>query len=157
MATVDELITELAPVVSVHGVDLDEVNLSKAGNRRVLTIALDCDGGVDLDVVAAVSRSISEHLDESDIMGAAPYVLEVSSRGVDKPLLTPTHWRRNNGRLVKVVGSAIDAVGRITSSDDTSVTLNIKGQNKTVAFDDISKAMIQVEFNRVDTTDELED
>lgn len=153
MATVDELVKVLTPVVSAFGIDLDEVTLSKAGNRRVLAISLDRDGGIDLDGVAEVSRAISEFLDESDVMGAAPYVLEVSSRGIDKPLLTATHWRRNTGRLVKVVGSAIDAVGRIVSSDDTSVVLNVKGQMRTIAFDGISKALIQVEFNRTEETE----
>ena len=150
MATVDELLKVLAPVVSAQGVELDEITLSKAGNRRVLAISLDRDGGIDLDAVADASRAISEFLDESDVMGATPYVLEVSSRGIDKPLSTPAHWRRNHGRNVKVVGSAIAAIGRIVSSDDNSVVLNVKGQMRTIAFDDIAKAIVQVEFNRTD-------
>lgn len=153
MATVDELVKVLTPVVSTFDIDLDDVSLTKAGNRRVLAISLDADGGIDLDQVAEVSRAISEYLDESDVMGAAPYVLEVSSRGIDKPLTTAAHWRRNIGRLVKVVGSAIDATGRIVSSDDTSAVVNVKGQMRTVAFADISKALIQVEFNRTEDTE----
>lgn len=148
MATAEELLKVLAPVVDSFGIDLDDVSLSKAGSKRILSISLDRDGGVDLDAVAEVSRGISELLDATDIMGATPYVLEVSSRGVDKPLTKPVHWHRNVGRLVKVVGSSIHVTGRVVSSTDNSVVLNIKGQMRTIAFDDVAKAHVQVEFNR---------
>lgn len=150
MATAEELLEVLTPVVETFQIELDDVSLSKAGSKRVLAISLDRDGGVDLDAVAEVSRAISEHLDSTNIMGSGPYVLEVSSRGVDKPLTKPAHWRRNIGRLVKVVGSAIDATGRIVSSSENEVVINVKGQIRTFALDDIAKAHVQVEFNRPD-------
>lgn len=150
MATNDVLIDELTPIVAALGLEIDDVNVSKAGNRRVLAISLDRDGGLDLDLVADASRAISEHLDDSDVMGSAPYVLEVSSRGIDKPLTTAAHWRRNIGRLVKIVGGSVDVVGRIVSSDDAAVVLNVKGQMRTIEFASISKALVQVEFNRAD-------
>lgn len=144
----DELFAELEPVVARFDLDLDELRLTKAGKRRVLEVVLDGDGGVDLDVVAAVSRAISEHLDESTIMGEMPYLLEVGSRGVGRPLTKPAHWSRNIGRLVKVAGDAIDVTGRIVAFDDPSVTLDVNGTERIVDFTTISRAMIEVEFNR---------
>jgi ribosome maturation factor RimP len=153
----DELIAELEPVVAQFGLDLDELRLTKAGKRRVLEVVLDGDNGVDLDVVAAVSRAISEHLDASTIMGQLPYLLEVGSRGVGRPLTKPAHWSRNVGRMVHVVGDAIDVTGRIVAFRDPQVTLDVEGSERVVDFTTISRALIEVEFNRKATEDQFDD
>ena len=74
---------------------------AKAGRRSVVRVIVDSDGGVDLDAVADVSKAVSDALDEADPLGEQPYVLEVTSPGVDRPLTEPRHWRRNIGRKVK--------------------------------------------------------
>ena len=80
----------------------------------MLRVAVDKDGGVTLDDVAEATRAVSEVLDESDVMGEQPYTLEVTSRGVDRPLTLPRHWRRNADRLVTVTLTAGEQVtGRI--------------------------------------------
>ncbi len=87
----------------------------------MLRVAVDKDGGVTLDEVADATRAVGEVLDGSDVMGQQPYTLEVTSRGVDRPLTLPRHWRRNHDRLVKVTpheGEAI--VGRITAPPTTA-------------------------------------
>ena len=68
--------------LSVLGLDLEAVELTPAGKKRVLRVALDKDGGVTLDEVADATREINRVLDESDVMGEQPYTLEVTSRGV---------------------------------------------------------------------------
>src|SRR5215216_6418819 len=97
----DRLAGLLAEPIEALGLDLEAVDLSKAGKRSVLRVAVDKDGGVDMDDVAAATREVSQLLDESDVMGGGSYTLEVSSPGVDRPLTLPRHWRRNAGRLVK--------------------------------------------------------
>jgi ribosome maturation factor RimP len=144
----DELFAELEPVVARFDLDLDELRLTKAGKRRVLEVVLDGDNGVDLDVVAKVSRAISEHLDESHIMGETPYLLEVGSRGVGRPLTKAAHWARNVGRLVHVTGDVMDFTGRIVSFDEPHVILDVEGNERVVDVHTISRAMIEVEFNR---------
>ena len=84
------------------GLDLEAVELTPAGRRRVLRVAVDKDGGVTLDDVAEATKEVSRLLDASDVMGEQPYTLEVTSPGIDRPLTLPRHWRRNAGRLVKV-------------------------------------------------------
>jgi ribosome maturation factor RimP len=104
---------------------------------------------VTLDDVAEATREVSRVLDDSEIMGEQPYTLEVTSRGVDKPLTLPRHWRRNETRLVRAVladGSTI--TGRITSSDDASARLDVDGTMREIAFADVTKAQVQIEFNR---------
>jgi len=133
------------------GLDLEAVELTPAGKRRVLRIAVDSDGGVTLDDVAAATRAINDVLDGSDAMGELPYTLEVTSRGVDRPLTAPRHWRRNRSRLVKVtLGDGTVVTGRIGESDDDQVALDVDGSPRAVPYADVKKALVQIEFNRKD-------
>ena len=85
------------------GVDLEDVEVVKAGRRHVVRVVVDRDGGVDLDLVASVSQRVSELLDAPPLSDQlpGPFVLEVTSPGVDRPLTEPRHWRRARGRLVQ--------------------------------------------------------
>jgi len=148
-ATRDRIEAELLGPLSALGLDVEAVEITPAGKRRVLRVAVDKDGGVNLDDIAGATREVSSVLDESDVMGEHPYTLEVTSRGVDRPLTLPRHWRRNETRLVKVAlveGGEVE--GRITSSTDEAVTLDVDGSDREVAYADIAKARIQIEFNR---------
>jgi ribosome maturation factor RimP len=92
---------------------------------------------------------VSGLLDDSDLMGESTYTLEVTSRGVDRPLTEPRHWRRNRDRLVKVsLRDGTQLTGRVTDSDDTGVTLDVDGSARRLAYDAVGKALVQVEFNR---------
>jgi ribosome maturation factor RimP len=87
-------------------------------------------------------------------MGEQPYTLEVTSRGVDRPLTLPRHWRRNASRLVKVTLASGDTVtGRIQESGDEAATLDVDGERREVAYAEVKKALVQVEFNRRTTDD----
>src|SRR5687767_13711543 len=93
----------IVPVVEGAGYDLEELVVTPAGRRSVVRVVVDRDSGVTLDDIAEVSRAVSDVLDgEDDGMGRTPYVLEVTSPGVDRPLTELRHWRRNIGRLVTV-------------------------------------------------------
>ncbi|MDQ1682331.1 MAG: ribosome maturation factor RimP, partial [Frankiaceae bacterium] len=96
------LVQLLEPVVAATGADLEDVQVRAAGRRSVVEVVVDRDGGVTLDDVAEIARVVSEALDADDPLGETPYTLEVGSRGVDRPLTLPRHWRRAIGRLVKV-------------------------------------------------------
>jgi ribosome maturation factor RimP len=135
--------------LSVLGLDLEAVELTPAGKRRVLRVAVDQDGGVTLDEIAEATRAVSGLLDDSDLMGETTYTLEVTSRGVDRPLTEPRHWRRNRDRLVKVsLRDGTQLTGRVTDSDDTGVTLDVDGSPRRLAYDAVGNALVQVEFNR---------
>ena len=140
---------ELVGPLSTLDLDLEAVELSPAGKRKVLRIAVDTDGGVTLDDIAEATKKVSSILDSSDAMGEQAYTLAVTSRGVDRPLTLPRHWRRNEGRLVKVsLVEGGEVTGRIGPSDDDKVALDVKGIHREVAYADIAKAKVQIEFNR---------
>ncbi|MBC9732220.1 ribosome maturation factor RimP [Nocardioides marmotae] len=140
---------ELRDPLHALGLDVEAVEITPAGKRRVLRVAVDKDGGITLDDVADATRAVDQVLEASDVMGEQPYTLEVTSRGVDRPLTLPRHWRRNADRLVKVTTTDGETfTGRITTSDEVGATLDITGRARRVAYDQVAKALVQVEFNR---------
>ena len=148
-ATRDLLAEQLTGPIGSLGLDLEAVDLSNAGKRRVLRVAIDKDGGVTMDDIADATREVSRLLDDTDLMGQQAYTLEVSSPGVDRPLTLPRHWRRNTGRLVKVVLDKGDPVtGRITETDDTGAVLDVEGADHRVEYAAVKKAKIQIEFKK---------
>lgn len=150
-ATRDRIVAELSGPLAAMGLDVEAVEVTPAGKRRVLRVAVDKDGGVTLDDVAEATKEISRVLDDSDVMGEMPYLLEVTSRGVDRPLTLPRHWRRNAGRLVKVtLVEGGDVTGRVVDSDDEAARLDVEGETHEVKYADVAKATVQIEFNRKD-------
>jgi ribosome maturation factor RimP len=145
----DRIEAELDDPLRALGLDLEAVEITPAGKRRILRVAVDKDGGVTLDEVAEATREVNRALDESDVMGEQPYTLEVTSRGVDRPLTLPRHWRRNAGRLVKVtLADGSSATGRVLESTDDRVVLEVSGARREVGYAEVRKALVQVEFNR---------
>jgi ribosome maturation factor RimP len=148
-AAMDQLGSLLGPVVSECGFDLDHIEVKAAGRRRLVRVLIDSDDGVTLDDVALVTRAISLAMDAHQAMGEASYTLEVSSRGIERPMTLPRHWRRNVGRLVKV--GRLDggtSTGRILRSDLTSATIDVDGDEQIIDFIDVKQAQIQVEFSK---------
>lgn len=156
----------LGPVVEGLGLVLDDVTLTSAGRRRMLRVVLDlpvessaelpvdaaAQDSLSLDAVAQAAREISATLDSSDVMGGTPYVLEVTSPGVERPLTEPRHFRRNLRRKVVVTladGSQVE--GRITTAAD-ELTLSVQGAKKgttqfrEIAWPDVVQGLVQVEF-----------
>jgi len=139
------------------GLDLEAVELTPAGKKRVLRVAVDKDGGVTLDDIADATRTVSGVLDDdaaADLTGEQAYTLEVTSRGVDRPLTEPRHWRRAVGRLVgvDVAGGKRDGgsriTGRVVATDDAGVLLEVDGAERPIPWADLGRGKVQVEFNR---------
>jgi ribosome maturation factor RimP len=143
----------LTPVLAQFGLELEAVEIIPAGKRRLLRVVVDGDGpdgtGPLLDGIAEASKAASAVLDTSDVTGNAAYTLEVTSRGVSRPLELPRHWRRNAGRLVAVrLGDGDTITGRIVSSTEQSVLLDLDGATQDIRFADVDRALVQVELNR---------
>lgn len=157
----DRLRGLLEPLVAAKGLDLEEIEMSKAGKRRMLRIIVDSDEGVELDACAELSREVSDLLDETEAMGEDEYVLEVSSPGADRPLTEHRHYIRATGRLVKFqTADGGELIARILDVDDEGMDLEVpgvKGRKATarrIAFTDIAKARVEIEFNRKDKKEE---
>jgi ribosome maturation factor RimP len=155
-------ITELiSPAISEAGFILEEVIVLSPGSHRIVTCVVDGESPLNLDQVTIASRLISELLDEAPFMDQTPFTLEVTSPGVDRPLTEARHWKKNLTRIIRVIlHDGTEVQGRLTAFDKTHATLveNIKGRMKThsVAFSDIKRANVEVEFNRKDPVTGLE-
>jgi ribosome maturation factor RimP len=154
----------LGPILSRFALELEAVEIIPAGRRRLLRVVVDGDGpegrGPLLDDLAEASKALSAALDSSTVAGTGPYTLEVSSRGVSRPLQQPRHWRRNLGRLVAVTTSAGERyTGRIVASSEETAVLEADGQRREIALADVAKALVQVELNRpvADAAEDEED
>ena len=147
MSTREQILQILEPIASNMGLDLEDVEIKSAGKHSIVQVSIDKDGGINLDEVAQISNQISEALDAKEVLGEKPYTLEVGSPGIDRALTLPRHWRRNNGRLVKINFGSNSEIGRIIESDEEKVSLEVKGKTRSINFDKIDKAYIQVEFN----------
>lgn len=149
----DQVIELLAAEFSRSGVEIESVSVDEETVPARITVVVDSDSPVDLDVVAALSRTASDLLDEMDT-GSEDYELEVTTPGIDRPLTTPVHFRRAHGRLAQILlADGAELLGRIgiTNDDGVQVVLRkpVKGTGWTVrdlAFADIERAVVQVEF-----------
>lgn len=145
-------LTELVePILAEHGLELDGLDVTPVGKRKLLRITVDGDGPIGrgplLDDISAASAKISAALDTSTAAGQAPFTLEVTSRGVGKPLIEEKHYRRNTGRLVKLWTAEGETTGRIVSVEDGVVGLAVEDAQRQFPLSDITKAVVQVEMN----------
>ncbi|MDQ0993372.1 ribosome maturation factor RimP [Streptomyces sp. V3I7] len=147
----------LEPLVTSQGLDLEEITVDSVGRKRVLRVVVDSDTGADLDQIADVSRALSAKLDETDAMGDDAYDLEVGTPGAERSLTEHRHFVRATDRMVRFqLTDDGELTARITAVDEDGLDLEVpgvKGRRPTtrrLAFPDIAKARVQVEFSRKD-------
>jgi ribosome maturation factor RimP len=135
------------------GYDIEDVVIDASARPPRITVVADGDEGLDLDSIAELSRSASQLLDLVDDP-AVPYVLEVTSPGVDRPLTTEKHYRRARGRKVELTMSDGSVVtGRLGETHEGIVQLVVREGRQAnfsvreLPVESISKAVVQVEFS----------
>ncbi|WP_025274930.1 ribosome maturation factor RimP [Haloglycomyces albus] len=147
---IDQLREIIAPAVERLGYDLDDLKAKKAGRRVVVTVVADGDNGVSLDAVAEISKEVNNALESAETTGGwfadAPYTLEVSSPGIDRPLTLPRHWKRNIGRLVAVSVGEERLNGRIAAADERGIELESKGANRRLEYSELGPGKVQIEL-----------
>lgn len=159
MTEVSALSAAIEPAIAALGLDLEDCRIKLVGRRKLVKVVVDGDNGVTLDTVADVSRAIDDLIETSGVLGGADWTLEVTSPGIDRPLTLPRHWRRNVGRMVQAyLHDGRDVMGRIMEFDGTTgaLVLQVKGANRKFNTADITKAIVQVEFNRKIADSELD-
>ncbi len=150
MSLANNLTELLGPVISRAGFVLEEITVTPVGKRRLVAVVIDREeSNPSLDEVTVLSKEVSAILDNYSQMGEMPFTLEVTTPGIDKPLVLPRHWKKNIGRLVKITPTQGEKyIARIQSFADNKVTLESKNESSVISLSDIAKAQIEVEFNR---------
>lgn len=147
MAIADRIYDIAEPLAESLGLDLVDVEY----NGGLLRITVDQEGGLLLDTVAELSRSVSRELDAQDPINGS-YTLEVSSPGLERRLRKPHHFARSVGEDVTLkLGPHVEGerrlAGKITAADDDSVTIvDDDGEVIAVPFADITKARTVFEW-----------
>ncbi|AFA73086.1 ribosome maturation factor RimP [Gordonia polyisoprenivorans VH2] len=147
---VRELVGEF---VTDRGLDLEDVIVSTSAGTDEIRVIVDSDAGTDLDLLGELTRDISDALDTHDDLSDAPYTLEVTSPGVDRPLTLPRHWRRARGRKVAIRGvDGASIAGRIGALDDETVAIVVNHRGRiaveSVRLDAVDRAVVEVDFSR---------
>ena len=146
MGKKEEISAAITPALSDLGFYLEDITITSAGRRSMLTVIVDGDTHLSLDQVTVATKAISEIVENIQSLGQAPFTLEVTSPGLERPLTKPRHWRKNIDRLVKIVlldGTEIK--GRVKDSTEISATID----EQVIKFSDIKRATLEIEFKQV--------
>ncbi|WP_024871144.1 ribosome maturation factor RimP [Tolumonas lignilytica] len=152
MATLEQRLTELldAPVVAL-GYELWGIEFIRAGKHSTLRVYIDHANGVSVDDCAEVSHQVSALLDVEDPI-TTEYYLEVSSPGMDRPLLKPAHYARYINHVVAVtlrmaVNNRRKYKGTIKQVDGEMITITVDGRDEILAFANIQQANLIPNFD----------
>lgn len=145
MSNKEQVAAAITPAIESLGFYLEDINITSAGKRSMLTVIVDGDTHLSLDQVTVATKAISEIVENLPTLGNNPFTLEVTSPGLDRPLTKPRHWRKNQDRLIKIIlndGKEIN--GRIKDSTESSVTVD----EHVINYADIKRATLEIEFKK---------
>lgn len=151
MAKVTDLTAALAePIVQEQGCSLWDVEYVREAGQWFLRVYIDKEGGVSIQDCEAVSRPLSDALDEADPIEGS-YVLEVSSAGADRPLKRPEHFRQFLGaqvevRLYRALEGRKEYVGILAGYEAGNVTLQMETGTQTFLKQDVAQVRLYVTF-----------
>ncbi|NDK90903.1 ribosome maturation factor RimP [Gordonia desulfuricans] len=148
-------------IVTSRGLDLEDVVVTTSGGQDEIVLIVDRDGGTDLDLLGDLTREINEVLDAHPDVSEDAYGLEITSPGIGRPLTLPRHWRRAQGRKVRIDltpdaerkptddGPITGRIGAITD-DAVEIVSNNKGRigMRSVPFATVAAAAVEVDFSR---------
>lgn len=159
MTVKEHLEVLLAPLLEDGDCFLIDIVFKPSKASQKVTILVDSDEGITIQQCTSISRRLAKQLEELEIFTDA-YTLEVSSPGLDQPLLLPRQYRKNVGRNLKVTLKTGEVLqGNLTDAGDESITIQLPAPKKktktpvdeaalvrTISLDEISKAMIEISF-----------
>lgn len=147
--------TLLEPPVDALGYELLHLEYAAQNGRNILRVYIDAPGGIRVDDCEAVSRQLSALLDVEQPLSAA-FDLEVSSPGIDRPLVKPEHFRRHTGSRARIVMHSRDGdahaggdshaaqdspprarknyTGELLEADEQRVVLRVDGERHELAY-----------------------
>ena len=146
MSNKEQVAAVITPAIQALGFYVEDISITAAGRRSMLTVIVDGDTHLSLDQVTVATKAISEIVENLPTLGNNPFTLEVTSPGLDRPLTKPRHWRKNKDRLIKIVfNDGKEVTGRIKDSTESDVTVD----EQNIKFADIKRATLEIEFKQV--------
>ncbi|WP_420753231.1 ribosome maturation factor RimP [Rhodococcus sp. O3] len=143
-----ELVSDL---IEREGYDLEDVVVTAAGKHSTVRLMVDSDAGLGLDEAARLSHLVSEAFDAVADFGESPYMLEVTSPGIGRPLTQDRHWRRAQGRKARLDLGTETLVGRIGELVGDEIRIVVPDRNgpvvRAIPLAQVRSATVEVEFN----------
>ena len=151
MAKVTELVAALAaPIAEQNGCTLWDVEYVREAGQWFLRVYIDKPEGISINDCEAVSRPLSDALDEADPI-QDPYTFEVSSAGADRALKKPAHFQQFLGaevdvRLYRPLDGRKEYTGVLKGYDGGDVTIETAGEARTFVKKDVAQVRLTVHF-----------
>ncbi len=148
--SVEEIIAFLQPIATAQGVELIDAEWKL--HEPSLTLYIDCPQGVDLNICEAFHRAVDLPLDELDPSFGAPYTLNCSSPGLDRPFKTARDFERHMGEKVEVKLYAPQKgkklfEGTLLAYDGTCVTVQTADGEEKFPMNKVAKICCAIEFD----------
>ena len=151
MSKITDLVSELSlPAIEAQGCELWDAEYVREAGAWYLRLYIDKDGGVDILDCEAISRKVSDLLDEADPIESS-YMFEVSSAGAERQLKRPSDFERFMGsnvavKLYRAVDGRKEFVGTLAGYNKGDVTVSVSGKETTFAKSDIADVRLRIDF-----------
>jgi ribosome maturation factor RimP len=146
MSNKEQVAAAITPAIESLGFYVEDIAITSAGKRSMLTVIVDGDTHLSLDQVTVATKAISEIVENLPTLGNNPFTLEVTSPGLDRPLTKPRHWQKNKDRLIKIIlNDGKEITGRIKDTTQSAVTVD----EQVINFADMKRATLEIEFKQV--------
>lgn len=142
----ESLQRKLLPIIQEEGLELVELEFTGRLPRSVLRVYVDKKGGVDVEECARLSRRLSDFLDTEDLIEKS-YTLEVSSPGLDRPLISLGDFRRKTGEKVRLYlktdsDKLTEVIGEIAGVEEEEIKIKIQDKVEAIPLGKIEKGKI---------------
>lgn len=137
----------LEPTVEDLGYELVFIELGNQGKQSILRLYIDAPGGIQIDDCETVSRQLSALLDVEDPV-SAEYTLEVSSPGLDRPLVKPDHFKQFLGEQARItmyshVMGRRKFTGEMVEASNDLVVVEVDGESYELPYKDMDTARLE--------------
>jgi len=148
MQDIDKIKNVIQSILCQEQVELVDLTYRWESGRNVLRLLIYKEGGVSLNDCTNINKILSDFFDKTDVI-AQSFVLEVSSPGLDRPLITKRDFERNIGKDIKFIlkndkGATDTLIGTLKSMEAEKLILDVKGSEQEVLFERIIKAKLEI-------------
>lgn len=157
MTVKEQLEDLLNPILEASNCFLVDISLKPSKISQKVIILVDSDEGITIQQCTSVSRQLAKQLEEMEFFAEA-YTLEVSSPGLDQPLVLPRQFIKNIGRSLKITDNSGEMfTGELLEVGEKEITLQLPAPKKkpkvpveeaslrkVIAFDQIAKALVVI-------------
>ncbi|MDI9319586.1 MAG: hypothetical protein QM530_03835 [Phycisphaerales bacterium] len=151
MDLVQKIEEMLLPIIEGTDIFIVSIKVKPTNNFKIF---LDADDGFSIAKCSSTNRKLRYAIDESGLFPDGDYSLEVSSPGVDEPLLLHRQYTKNIGRKIEVTMlEGLAVLGNLMEVDEDKVVLEVlispKKKDTTtteIPFSSIKQSVIQISF-----------